>query len=57
MENLVELKREELEEIEGGIIFGLIAYAVNTSLVVGTVAAAGGYIAGMAEAGYDATCN
>ena len=50
MENLVELKREELAQVDGG--FWPLAYA----LVYATVAIAGAAIYGSAEAGYDQAC-
>ena len=52
MENLIELKDEELREVDGGIVW-VLAYA----LVYASIGAAGGYIAGMAEAGYEEACN
>lgn len=54
MNNLVELKKEELETIDGGILFALIGYAVNTSLVAGSVAAAALTVKEGFDAGYEA---
>ena len=51
MENLVELEKEELSQVDGG--FWSLAYA----LVYATVGAAASYVTGMAEAGYENACN
>lgn len=57
--HVTDLSKEEQMETNGGFVFlfGVISYAVNTALVTGTVAAAGGAIAYSFESGKSAACN
>lgn len=54
MNNLIELREEDLRNTEGGILLALIGYVVNTSLVVGTVTAAALTVKGGFDKGYEA---
>lgn len=49
------LSPTELKETKGGLIW-LLAYAVNTTLVLGTVAVVGAFLYSQAEAGYNQAC-
>lgn len=56
---VTELSGENLRACSGGFFFlyGIIAYAINTTLVAGTAAAAGGAVAYSFETGKKAACN